>query len=67
MTLVGFSALLQAVDPNLPPVSGMAFFLFTVLKLIVIFTIYMVGVAMLTLAERKISQTNWHQRFPRWS
>ncbi|HEX9309386.1 MAG TPA: NADH-quinone oxidoreductase subunit NuoH [Gemmatimonadaceae bacterium] len=55
MTLVGFSALLQAVDPNLPPVSGMAFFLFTVLKLIVIFTIYMVGVAMLTLAERKIS------------
>jgi len=55
MILVGFSALLQAVDPNLPPVSGMAFFLFTVLKLIVIFTIYMVGVAMLTLAERKIS------------
>ncbi len=47
--------MLQAVDPNLPPVSGMAFFLFTILKLLIIFTIYMVGVAMLTLAERKIS------------
>ncbi len=48
-------ALLQAADPNLPPVSGMAFYLFTILKMIVIFTIYMVGIAMLTLAERKIS------------
>jgi NADH-quinone oxidoreductase subunit H len=51
----GFSALLQIADPNQPPVSGMAFWLFTILKMIVIFTIYMVGVAMLTLAERKIS------------
>jgi NADH-quinone oxidoreductase subunit H len=50
-----FPALLQAADPNLPPVSGMPFFLFTILKLLIIFTIYMVGVAMLTLAERKIS------------
>jgi NADH-quinone oxidoreductase subunit H len=50
-----FPGLLQAADPNLPPVSGMAFFLFTILKLLIIFTIYMVGVAMLTLAERKIS------------
>src|SRR5690348_2007180 len=49
-------ALLQVpIDPNNTPVSGMPFFLFTVLKLIVIFTVYMVGVAMLTLAERKIS------------
>jgi NADH-quinone oxidoreductase subunit H len=49
-------ALLQVpIDPNNTPVTGMPFFLFTVLKLIVIFTIYMVGVAMLTLAERKIS------------
>jgi NADH-quinone oxidoreductase subunit H len=48
-------ALLQAADPNLPPVSGMAFFIFTVVKMLIIFTIYMVGVAMLTLAERKIS------------
>ena len=48
-------ALLQAADPNLPPVSGMAFFIFTIVKMLIIFTIYMVGVAMLTLAERKIS------------
>jgi len=33
----------------------MPFFLFTVLKDVIIFTIYMVGVAMLTLAERNIS------------
>jgi NADH-quinone oxidoreductase subunit H len=56
--------LLQAALPELPhstpveplaPVSGGAFFWFTVLKMLVIFSIYMVGVAMLTLAERKIS------------
>jgi NADH-quinone oxidoreductase subunit H len=51
----GISALLQAANPNLPPVSGMAFFLFTAVKMIIIFTVYMVGVALLTLAERKIS------------
>ena len=55
IVLHGISPLLQAADPNLPPVSGMAFFLFTALKMIIIFTIYMVGVALLTLAERKIS------------
>ncbi len=33
----------------------MAFFIFTIVKMLIIFTIYMVGVAMLTLAERKIS------------
>src|SRR5438105_14088058 len=49
------SFLLQVVDPNYTPVSGMPFLLFTILKLLIIFTIYMVGVAMLTLAERKIS------------
>jgi len=51
----GFNALMQVADPNLPPVSGMAFWLFTIVKMLIIFTIYMVGVAMLTLAERKIS------------
>jgi NADH-quinone oxidoreductase subunit H len=51
----GFSLLLQAADPNLPPISGGPFFLFTIVKLLIIFTIYMVGVALLTLAERKIS------------
>ena len=39
-----FPALLQAVDPNLPPVSGMVFFIFTIVKIIIIFTIYMIGV-----------------------
>ena len=48
-------ALYEAIDPNRTPVQGMPFFLFTVLKMLVIFTVYMVGVAMLTLAERKIS------------
>ena len=48
-------ALLQAADPNLPPISGGVFYIATILKLLVVFTIYMVGVAMLTLAERKIS------------
>jgi NADH-quinone oxidoreductase subunit H len=51
----GIPALLQVADPNLPPVSGLAFYLFTILKLLIIFTIYMIGIAMLTLAERKIS------------
>jgi NADH-quinone oxidoreductase subunit H len=53
--LHGIPALLQAADPNLPPVSGMVFYIFTIFKMVVIFTIYMIGVAMLTLAERKIS------------
>ena len=56
MTVIhGLSLLLQAANPNLPPVSGMPFFLFTIVKMVIIFTIYMIGVAMLTLAERKIS------------
>ena len=50
-----FAMLQVPIDPNNTPVSGMPFFLFTVLKLLIIFTVYMVGVAMLTLAERKIS------------
>ena len=33
----------------------MAFYIFTIVKLVIIFTIYMIGIAMLTLAERKIS------------
>jgi NADH-quinone oxidoreductase subunit H len=48
-------ALYEAIDPNHTPIQGMPFFLFTVLKMVLIFTIYMFGVAMLTLAERKIS------------
>src|SRR5688572_12906723 len=47
-------ALLQAVTPSSEPGIG-AYFTFTVIKLIAVFTVYMVVVALLTLAERKIS------------
>jgi len=38
-----------------PPLAWWPFIISTVVKMIVVFTVYMVGVAMLTLAERKIS------------
>jgi NADH-quinone oxidoreductase subunit H len=38
-----------------PPLSFWTFIISTVLKMVLVFTVYMVGVAMLTLAERKIS------------
>jgi len=44
-------ALLQSV----PPQSMGVFLLFTIVKMVFFFTIYMVGIAMLTLAERKVS------------
>jgi len=47
-------ALLQAATPGSEP-HVIPFFVFTLLKLIAVFTVYMVGVALLTLAERKIS------------
>jgi NADH-quinone oxidoreductase subunit H len=47
-------ALLQAATPSAEP-HTLPFFVFTAIKLIVVFTVYMVGVALLTLAERKIS------------
>jgi NADH-quinone oxidoreductase subunit H len=47
--------LLQVADPQLAPPDFWVFFAFTALKLLIVFTVYMVGVALLTLAERKIS------------
>jgi NADH-quinone oxidoreductase subunit H len=47
-------ALLQISGPTTAPGFGV-WFLFTIIKLIVVFTVYMIGVALLTLAERKIS------------
>ena len=51
--------LLQVVengfDARYTPASDGAFWLATVIKMIAMFTIYLVGVALLTLAERKIS------------
>ena len=48
-------ALLQVVDRQTPPTSTSAFVIVTVFKMIIVFTVLMVGVALLTLAERKIS------------
>ncbi len=47
--------LLQAANPQLPPVSGGVWVIATVIKMIIMFTVYMLGAALLTLAERKIS------------
>jgi NADH-quinone oxidoreductase subunit H len=48
-------ALLQVADPQRPTDSTTVFIIATVVKMLVFFTIYLVGVALLTLAERKIS------------
>jgi NADH-quinone oxidoreductase subunit H len=58
----GLPALMQRIaDPQAPP-SDIGFFgpigvplIYTLVKLLIVFTVYMVGVALLTLAERKIS------------
>jgi NADH-quinone oxidoreductase subunit H len=47
--------LLQVASPQEPPNSFWPFIIYMLIKLIVVFTVYMVGVAMLTLAERKLS------------
>jgi NADH-quinone oxidoreductase subunit H len=48
------AALVQVVDPQ-QPAAFWPWFAFTVIKLLVVFTVYMLGVAYLTLAERRIS------------
>jgi NADH-quinone oxidoreductase subunit H len=48
-------ALLQIANPQLPPNGSGVFLIFTIIKMVIVFTIYMIGVALLTLAERKIS------------
>ena len=48
-------ALLQIANSQQPIPGYGTFFIFTLVKLLVFFTIYMLGVAYLTLAERKIS------------
>jgi NADH-quinone oxidoreductase subunit H len=45
---------LQVADPQLPPSTGV-FVVASIIKMVIVFTVYMVGVALLTLAERKIS------------
>ncbi len=53
--MIGVSALLQMANPQLPPTGSGVFVIFTIIKMIAVFTVYMIGVALLTLAERKIS------------
>jgi len=53
--MIGMSALMQAANPQLPPTGSGVFVIFTIIKMIAVFTVYMIGVALLTLAERKIS------------
>ena len=48
-------ALLQVADPQAPSPSLGAFVIFSAIKIVVVFTVYLVGVALLTLAERKVS------------
>ncbi|MBA3671686.1 MAG: NADH-quinone oxidoreductase subunit NuoH [Gemmatimonadaceae bacterium] len=47
-------ALLQVAGPNTEPGFGV-WLLATLVKMLVVFTVYMIGVALLTLAERKVS------------
>ena len=54
MNFLALHPLLQVADPNLPPTTGI-FFIATIVKMLIVFTVYMIGVALLTLAERKIS------------
>jgi NADH-quinone oxidoreductase subunit H len=54
LPLIHIAPLFQVANPQLPPTEGI-FLIGTVVKMLVVFTVYMVGVAMLTLAERKIS------------
>ncbi|MDO8502979.1 MAG: NADH-quinone oxidoreductase subunit NuoH [Gemmatimonadaceae bacterium] len=48
-------ALLQIANPQLPPPGTGVFVIFTLIKMIIVFIVYMMSAALLTLAERKIS------------
>ena len=47
--------LLQVVDPQAPITGYTTFIVFSLIKLVIVFTFYMISAALLTLAERKIS------------
>lgn len=51
-------------DPQMPPDSVATFVVSSIIKIIVVFTLYMLGVAMLTLAERRISAWIQDRRGP---
>ncbi|MEP6508851.1 MAG: NADH-quinone oxidoreductase subunit NuoH [Gemmatimonadales bacterium] len=52
--MIHIFALLQVANPQAPSGTG-AFVIFTLIKMIIVFTVYMLGAALLTLAERKVS------------
>ncbi len=56
-------ALFQVANPQVPPGTGV-FLVATIVKIIVFFTVYLVSVAMLTLAERKVSAWIQDRRGP---
>ena len=53
--MIPIHALLQIVDRQAPITGYTTYIVFSIIKLIIVFTIYMVSAALLTLAERKIS------------
>ncbi len=53
----------EIIDPQLSPTMGV-FLIASAIKVVVVFTVYMVSVAMLTLAERKISAWIQDRRGP---
>ena len=55
ITSLSFAPLLQVADPHLPPTHFWPWLIFALIKLLVVFTVYMVMAALLTLAERKLS------------
>src|SRR6478672_12408669 len=55
-------ALLQAFDPQVVPPGNGSFFVWSVIKLVLVFSVLLVGIAMLTLAERKVAA--WIQDRP---
>jgi NADH-quinone oxidoreductase subunit H len=61
---IDFAAWFPRHDPQLPPDSVYTFALASSIKLLVVFTLYMLGVALLTLAERKVSAWIQDRRGP---
>ena len=53
--MIPMHPLLQIADPQAPITGYTTFIIFSLIKLVVVFTFYMLSAALLTLAERKIS------------
>ena len=53
--MIPIHPLLQVVDPQAPITGYTTYIVFSIIKLVIGFTVYMVAAALLTLAERKIS------------